>query len=148
MKLRIRHAADTDIPRMLAMGRRFHLETRYSDLTKIDWHAVEATAHALIAAESGAIFVAVLDATIIGMLGLSTYTHPLSGELLATELFWWVEPEYRGSAGIKLLRAGERWARLMGAIRLQMIAPTPEIETLYDRLRYTRVEVNYQKELR
>jgi GNAT superfamily N-acetyltransferase len=81
------------------------------------------------------------------MLALLIYPHPFSGETTAVELCWWMEPEHRGSGGLKLLRAAEQKAREAGATKLMLGAPSERTEELYQRLGLERVEVTYQRQL-
>lgn len=143
----VRDATQADLPALVAMGRRFRAETVYRDRLAEHVDQMTRTAHALIEGAGTVIFVAERDGVLIGMLGGGLFTHPLAGSLYAGELFWWVDPDARG-AGLRLLRSFERWARAHGAVCLQMVAPTPDVEQLYTRLAFTQVETTYQKELR
>lgn len=144
---KIRPATLRDIGPMVNMGMNFHAASRYAKLINANRKTIEKTLMAMLCADSHQIMVADIDGTLVGMLGLCTYPHPVSGEFTAAELFWWVEPEHRGTNGLRLLKKAESWAIRQGVTTLQMIAPTTEVEKLYDRLGYQRVEVNYQKRL-
>lgn len=144
----IRLAVIADIDRIVALGKHFHASTQYSRLIGASPDAMEKLAFDLITGADSDIIVSttddgILDNSIVGMLGLTAFQHPISGELFATEFFWWVEPEYRGR-GVRLLRTAERWARTRGARALQMIAPTPEVADIYSRLGYEELETTYQ----
>ena len=85
---------------------------------------------------------------VVGMIGLAVLPHFMSGELVASELFWWVEPEARrGTGGVRLLRRAESWARSTQAVRMQMIAPTAHVAKFYQALGYVPMEVAYQGSL-
>lgn len=129
------------------MGRRFIAETSYRGGIAENPDRLAATAARLIEGQDSALFVAD-ESEIVGMIGVYTYTHPYSDELFATELFWWVDPERRG-AGVRLLRAAERWATERGARALQVVAPrsNDRLGAIYERLGFTRVETCYQREL-
>lgn len=144
----IRLALHGDIPRAVAMGRRFIAETSYQGGIADNPERLALTAQRLIEGEDSALFLAEQDTGIVGMIGVYTYTHPYSDELFATELFWWMDPEKRG-AGIRLLRAAEAWARERGAKVLQVVAPksNERLGVLYERLGFARVETCYQREL-
>lgn len=143
-----RNANHKDLGSIVRMGEHFHSQSVYSRLIPLNKETIQATAMALMSTSSNCILVAEIDKGIVGMLGLATYEHPVSGLLTATELFWWVEPAHRGRVGLKLLRMAEDWALQVGADRLQMIAPNSDIEKLYQRMSYDRVEVSYQKVIR
>ena len=144
----IRLALHGDIPRAVAMGRRFIAETSYRGGMADNPDRLAETAARLIDGEDSALFVADESDTIIGMIGVYTYTHPYSGERFATELFWWVDPEKRGT-GVRLLRAAEAWARTQGVRSLQVVAPrsNERLGAIYERLGYTRLETCYQREI-
>lgn len=142
----IRRATDADVPRLVEMGRAFLAGTRYAGAIRENPAQMAETAAGLIASEAGELLVAERGGQVVGMIGLLLYTHPLSGDRVASELFWWVDPDHRGQ-GIALLRAGERWARACGAVALQMIAPSDDVERLYERLGFVRIEAQYQRGL-
>lgn len=85
---------------------------------------------------------------ISGLLAFLILPHPFSGELIATELMWYVEPEARKSgAGIKLLWESERIAKEMGVKTFQFTAPDEQVGALYKRFGYAQIEIAYLKEL-
>jgi len=72
--------------------------------------------------------------------------------LIAQELGWWVEPEYRNTTlGIKLLKEFEKEAKSRGAKKIIMFyldAQTPDkINQMLSRMGYEPVEYNMVKEL-
>lgn len=143
----IREAIAGDVPALVEAGSRFHASTVYSSLIPYSPDSVEQMGLQLVAGPDSTIWVCEIDSQLVGMLGLAIFDHPITGIRTAGELFWWVDPLHRGSLGVRLLRAAERWATNKGAKILNMIAPTQEVERLYSVLRYTKVEVNYQKVL-
>jgi GNAT superfamily N-acetyltransferase len=102
----------------------------------------------LIGNDDGTIFVADDNGTVVGMIGLAVYPHPMSGDLVATEAFWWLNPEKRGY-GVYLLRKAEKWAKAKGARSLAMMAPcdNPRVQEIYTKLGYDAVEITYQRSL-
>ena len=140
----IRLATVHDIPQIVAMGERFVDETSYRvHLTKNPTQMADLAAR-LICGPEGLLLVAERGDTLIGMIGFYLFHHVFSGELTATDVFWWVNPEHRG-IGVRLLRAAERWALTHGAVVLQMVAPTDHVGAFYERLGYHKVEAAYQK---
>src|SRR3990172_6668882 len=95
--------------------------------------------------EHGAVFLAERGEVVDGMFGVAMAPHPVSGERFASELFWWVRPDARGTTGLKLLRTADAWTRDQGAKLLQLAAPDARAERLYERLGYTRIEVCFQR---
>jgi GNAT superfamily N-acetyltransferase len=140
----IRQATPDDIPRLVEMGTRFLTETTYAGRVVPNHAAMARTLALLLASDVGGLFVAETNGTVTGMIGLLLFEHPFTGSLTAQELFWWVEPEYRGY-GLRLLRRGEQWAAAAGAQHVHMIAPTPAVARLYERLGYGYLEAAYQK---
>lgn len=140
----IRLACAADVPRLVEMGLRFRAETDYAR------HLVENPAQmAELAARliaSDGVLVSERAGALVGMLGYVLFPHFLSGELVAGEVFWWVEPEHRGE-GVKLLREAERRAKQRGALKLQMIAPNEKVGALYQRFGYSYVESTFQRSL-
>lgn len=140
----IREATEADVDSIVAMGRRFLSETRYRGTIADNPAQMAVLARNLITNEVGVLLVSEAAGVLTGMFGAFLYVHPISGERMATELFWWVQPEHRGH-GIRLLKHAERWARGQGAKALQMIAPTPDVEAIYSALGYSQVETAYQR---
>jgi GNAT superfamily N-acetyltransferase len=140
----IRLAVDSDVPRLVEMGLRFLRESSYARHLSENPQQMAELAGQLVT--SGCVLVSERDSQIVGMLGYVLYPHFLSGELVAGEVFWWVEPEFRGE-GVKLLRDVERRAKAVGARRMQMISPTDQVAAVYQRCGYEFVEAAYQKTL-
>jgi hypothetical protein len=78
------------------------------------------------------------------MIGLLVFAHPMSGERVASEVFWWTNPEARGVHGVKLLRMGEEWARTQDVVAFHMIAPDVRVGSLYARRGYREVETVWE----
>lgn len=126
------------------MGLRFRRESEYREVLAENADKMMELASQL--ARSGCLVVSERGGRVVGMLGYVIFPHFLSGELVAGEVFWWVEPEERGE-GLKLLRAAEERARSYGAKNFQMIAPNDRVGALYERLGYRRVETSFQRPL-
>ena len=144
----IRPATLEDVPRLVAMGRRFLASSAYAGTIAENPAQMAACATALITAPDGVVLVAEGPGGLVGMLGLLIVSHALSGERVAGEVFWWVEPEARGD-GLRLLRAAEAWACGRGATRIQMIAPraVPAVGRVYARRGYAPIETLYSRTL-
>lgn len=145
----IRRATVADVDRIVQMGERFIATTTYRDLIVPHPPSMALFVEALLSGKVGldsVIFVDDRGGELVGMIGLFAYIHPMSNQLEAIECFWWQEPEHRGS-GVRLLRAAEAWAKEARAVTLRMIAPTPAVERLYERLNYRRVEASYARGL-
>jgi GNAT superfamily N-acetyltransferase len=97
--------------------------------------------------ERAVIFVAELDATLIGGLALVELVHELTGEPFVSEVAWWVEPSHRGHrAGPHMLRCAEEWTLRRGVKTLKMVAPIPsQVGRFYERMGFTALETAYLK---
>jgi GNAT superfamily N-acetyltransferase len=91
-----------------------------------------------------------IDGRIEGALGGVKSPDPNDGDLVAVEMFWFVDANHRGH-GLKLLDAFEEWAHQQGCKRVGMIhllqLMPDKLEVLYRRRKYQPVEVHYLKEL-
>jgi len=123
------------------MGRRFREESSYSKYLADNPERMAVLGKHLLLSDG--LLVAEKDGKIIGMLGFIIHSHFISGETVAGEVFWWMEPEHRGD-GLKLLDETKRRARLAGAKYLHMIAPSERVARLYKHLHYEFVESTFQ----
>lgn len=145
----IRLAELRDVEAVQAMFAEFVRSTQYQKYVGVNPEYSVRTIERLITNDDGALFVAEAGGELIGMLGLAVYEHPFSGEIVATEAFWWLNPARRGH-GVHLLRRAEKWAKEKGARALSMMAPCdkPRVAEIYEALGYESVELIYQKDLR
>lgn len=144
----IREATLADIPRLVEMGRRFISESSYKNHLGENPEQMKTLAEQIISNPKGRILVSEKDGRLTGMLALIVFPQHFSGELIAGEVFWWVDPEARkGRTGLKLMRKAEEIAVELGAEKMQMVAPTDRIGDLYKHLGYTQVESTYQRNL-
>jgi GNAT superfamily N-acetyltransferase len=141
----IRAATEADIPALVAMGQQFRAQTGYRTIIA-ESAAQMATLCRQLLGGLGTILVLEHDGALVGMIGLHCAPHFLSLEMMAGEVFWWVDPSRRGH-GLRLLRAAEAWARDQGAVSLQLIAPDERVERLYERLGYRAIERTYLRRL-
>lgn len=146
----IREATSDDVVGIVSMGTRFAESVYGPELLKIDPTRLASLVENCIQSDAGLVLVAQRQNSgdLLGVLGLILHEQPMSGEPIAAEIVWWMDPEARGGfTAIRMLKTGEAWARAQGAKKIQMIAPTERIETFYERCGFTRLEVNYQRSL-
>jgi hypothetical protein len=64
----------------------------------------------------------------------------------AQEIAWWISPEHRGS-GMRMLLRYEEWAISMGArmIGVASLSVMPDVERLYERRGFSRLETQWVK---
>lgn len=99
----------------------------------------------------GVIFALFDGDEIRGALGGLLSADLYSGERYSQELFWWIEPEFRGS-GLWLYRQFEAWARDRGCAEIRMInladSMSEQLDTVYRRLGFELIEKHWGKPLR
>lgn len=142
----IRAAVIADIPHIVALGRRFLAEAEYHGVIGENVAQMEALAARLITGVDSTVLLVDGSEGPVGMIGMVFYHHMISGEPLAGEVFWWVNPEQRRD-GVRLLRAAEQWARDKGAVFMQMIAPNDRVGEFYAALGYVKIETAFQRTL-
>jgi RimJ/RimL family protein N-acetyltransferase len=141
------------IPDIKLFCKKFFEESPYNDYpydnTKVD-KVIED-----IVSAKGKNYVAIVyevDGKTVGCISGSVVPFLLYHGLVATEIMWWVEPDYRRSkAGLELLRAFESWAVYSKCDMVQMISLNTEIgkalSTVYRRKGYVETEQAYIKRL-
>ena len=128
----IRPATQGDLPALVSMGLRFLEASPYASSLQRNPLAMHDTAALFVGDTEKVALVSERDGELTGMILVCVFPHMLSGQRIASEFCWWVEPDARGS-GLKLLQAAEDWAPAHGAEALQMVAPTPDVERLYQK---------------
>lgn len=126
------------------MGKKFIATSSYSGHIVGDDEKMAALARGLIDNPFGLLLVTGEPCN--GMIGVLAFQHPMSGQIVSSEMFWWVEPDVRGQ-GVRLLRAAEEWARSVGSERMMMIAPDDRVGEFYERVGYERVETTWMRRL-
>lgn len=106
----------------------------------------------MIESGMGTIIAAFDEGEPIGAIGGLAYPDPYSGEMTVQEFFWFVRPEHRGPAGLRLYFALEKWAKEeKGATVIRMAHLTdsmPEkLTRVYTRLGFEHAETVYSKDL-
>lgn len=142
--VKIRRARPEDLPQLVEMGGRFLNNPDYAGVIAFVPEKVDNLMRRLGAAEDSLLLVADDGGTLTGMIAFVVYDHPISGEKIGGEVFWWAD---KRGAGLKLLRAAEAWAISKGAAILQMIAPNERVGRLYEHFGYKQVEVMFQRRL-
>jgi GNAT superfamily N-acetyltransferase len=141
----IREAVLADIPHLVVTGLHFVRSSDYAGHLDENPDALFDTMFRLIGSEDAILLVQGEDKP-TGMLGGLIFSHPLSHQTFFSELFWWVEPDYRGN-GLALLRMAEEWATERGASHSIMISPDDRVSRLYETLGYAKLETHYIRPL-
>ena len=94
--------------------------------------------------------VLVRDGVVLGTIGSMISEDFITGDLICTEMFWYVEPQYRRH-GIRLHKALEAEAKNRGCERIYMVhlakLKADKLERYYKRCGYEPLEIFYSKEL-
>lgn len=119
----IRRAVLADLPALVEMGRRFFDASGFGDVTSYDPESMAHTFAELAQSEQGLLLVAD-DGGLVGMVGALVYPHYFNkADLIAQELFWWVDESARKSGvGGELLESVEAWASEKGAASVVMLS--------------------------
>jgi N-acetylglutamate synthase-like GNAT family acetyltransferase len=133
------------------MGRAFYAESAYGNAVAMDDASVVETARSLIDSEIACLFVAEHDGKLVGMIGgIMTAPWINRNVPLASELFWWVAPDQRGGGtGARLLLTFTNWAKDNNAhaVCMMNLSSMPEVEQLYARMGFSRIEQTYIRTL-
>lgn len=107
----------------------------------------------LIRAKVGFMWLLTHDSKPVGGIGALVSPDLCDGELVLQEAFWYVAPEHRGgTAGIRLLKEVESFAKLAGIARMMMgrvhaSDPNERVHGLLNSLGYKPLETYYCKVL-
>lgn len=83
-----------------------------------------------------------------GVLMAMTFDHPFGAGRWAKESVWYIAPEARGRAAIKMLDAYEAWAREQGCATIGMASlATNDVSRIYERRGYAPAETHFVKAL-
>jgi GNAT superfamily N-acetyltransferase len=139
-----------DLVRLLPLAEEFYAASQF--LKKFDAERFIATWTRLLSERTGVIFLLEQDGIVTGALGGVVYPEPYSGDLVATEFFWFVTESARGGrGGIQLYREFESWARERGAAEIRMVhlldLMPAKVERFYKHCGFEPIEVHFVKGL-
>ena len=147
MKIVIRQAEQSDLPALIRTAERFFDSDENEHRLVGTEDRMKELVRFLIWSSDGCLLVSERNGNVNGMIGLIVFEHPYATHKIATELFWLVDRQCRGT-GIRLLKRAQQWAAEAGASFLQMTAPNPKTGRVYERLGYNRVvEESYKLDL-
>lgn len=135
------------------MAHRFAEHSPYAHLG-VDEEKTYETVNAFLSApkEERIIILAIVDDKPVGMLAGMISELLINRMKIASEVMWWMDPEYRGSrVSLELLDAYEFWATKCGANVIQLSTVETEqaerIGKLYNRRGYKLTERGYIKDI-
>jgi GNAT superfamily N-acetyltransferase len=142
LRMRVRLARADDVPWLCDALRAFAADYP----APISLYADDAHTAALVGSLISGQFVAIAESVTerVGLIAGLCEPHPFNPALLvATELWWWVRPDARGSsAGGRLFQAFESWAESQGAgaIAVTLEFTSPLADAALERRGYLPVE--------
>lgn len=144
----MRKATISDLPRLAECADEFYRASKF--LKRFDLDKFVALWSALLGNETGVIFLLEDAGKITGTIGGMIYPEPYSGELIATEFFWYCLESHRGG-GLRLLKAFEQWAREQGCAQIRMVhlmdSMPEKLDRVYKHYGYVEAERHFVKEL-
>lgn len=148
---RIFNLNTVDSTQIAELGRHFYALTGLSGSFKQDtftdfWNGFLGTGHAAqwVYRESG---------RILGTIGMCLTMSFMDGKIIADEQFWFVHPQHRGTAGVRLFVEMRAWAEKSGAGRIlmgKMLKIDPEndkIGKFYERQGLKPLQTQYYLDL-
>lgn len=147
--MQIRIALPTDIPRIIEIGSHSLKIGPYADKLADMPEITTKLAEKLLTMANARIVVGEEDGAIQGIFAFILFDHYYSGEPVAGEMIWFVEPDYRKTGmALPLLWEAEKLASQMGAQKMQLTAPTDEIAAMYGKLKgFQKVETAFQRDI-
>jgi GNAT superfamily N-acetyltransferase len=105
-----------------------------------------------ISDHDGVIFLLEHEGEVVGGIGGIKSSQPLSGKLVAVELFWYVKEKYRnGLWPMRLLSEFERWSEECGCESISMIhmekSMPDHLKKVYQRMGYELIETVHSKSI-
>lgn len=148
----IRYANADDVPWIMSMAKEMYDGSEYRKYP-FDYQGTLEYVLGLIDAkgEGRALLVALDDrGHAVGMVWAEGVKQPWSKARIASEVVWWVDPDWRASRrGLELLGAYEAWARAQGyqVLLNGLHGSAKGLEPIYLRRNYKPIEYYYIKEL-
>lgn len=139
---------DLSNPEIARRAREFYVEAKFPGVFNEEVFTSNWTY--FIENNVGALFALVKDGQIVGAIGGVIFPDTTSGDLRASEMFWFVGKEHRGG-GIALMDAFESWAKERGARQITMAflqdSMPDVVKGIYERRGYRLFEAHYLKEV-
>jgi len=139
----IRQATLNDVELVTQMTVKFLSTTKHKDITDED--KTRQTIKVILSSPHMAIFLY----GEVGMIAGVISEFPFGNHLVASELGWWVEPEYRKSEiGKELLDTFEDWATVNKCEKIFMVTLDDSVGKYYEKRGYEIHERTYVKDIR
>ena len=136
-----------DIPRVVDLVMNFIANSPYSNEANSVEKVTATIEHMVRDRSKGIVVLYVVDDEPVGLIGGVATEMVFSHDVVATELFWWVDPEFRSRKSLALKEAFEYWARRIGAKFVSMSSLDERVGRFYERSGYRKVENAYLRTL-
>jgi GNAT superfamily N-acetyltransferase len=149
----IREATIEDIPKMVEMASRFHQYALVDKGFKFSPPDFARYSTFLMESSIANILIVDVDEEAVGAIAGAVLPWFMdSSQLVLTELWWWVDPEYRkGGLAFKLLDALTEWGKYLGASKMIMVSIEAEreetVRKYYKRKGFSYMEMQFIKEI-
>lgn len=147
----VRCAEPKDLPACLDMTARFHAASPISDVAPFDRDGMAVTLKEMLSNPRAGVWLALRGDAPVGIAGALLYPLYFNPAYeVVQELFWWLNPEARGSgAGEKLFRSVQDWAKDTGAVAVFMVALDDDrvnkMDKFYRRAGFSPMERTYMR---
>lgn len=146
----IRKAEIADLPKIQGCANEFYSASRILARLPFSIDRFVTSWTNLIESGVGVVFISEDGGVVTGAIAGVTYPDLYSGVLVATEFFWVVLEEHRGS-GVRLYMAFEDWARSQNCAQIRMVhlsdSMPDKVARFYEHFGYEPVETHYSKSL-
>ncbi len=146
----IRKAELTDAENIINLVYPFYHLTEYPEFAEFDRPSVKDITVSLI--EHGIVFIAVVDGTIVGVIGCAVIPFMFNYNILTCcEVIFWLNPEHQKTGlGAKMIHYTEVLAKSRGIKRFVMVHlknSPPQAAKLYEAVGFSPSEICYSKVL-
>lgn len=148
----IRPATVEDIPVIVELGSKLHIESSYRCHAFNKDKVAKLMESLIVGGEYGVVFVAEIDGEIIGGIAGGIDEWWFGDTLHAFDFSFFIAPEYRGgSAAFRLLLAFQEWAKIRGAVEIDIGISTgiheDKTERFYEKMGYVKTGRTFGKKL-
>jgi len=149
----VRKATAADLPHYLELGKKFHAASPMHNVVPFDEDGYSKFYLQSVDSSTVSMWVAEADGAVVGIVGAILYSLYFSpSNLVVQELWWWLNPEHRGSGlGKEMFTTIEEWAADNGAAALFMIAledkNAEKMEKVYARAGFRPMERTFIKQV-
>ena len=139
-----------DIPRCIELSHNFYKHTEYAEHIPLCENTC--ATHLATSIEQDLLAVFESDGVIQGFAMALAFPCLMNADyLVGAEVAWWVEPDHRGTSGVKILRflegkAKEKGIKLWSMMLLEAVEPE-KVARIYEACGYTPAERTFLKVL-